>query len=64
MKGLKVVFSKFLFWCYLTSLLVFFDIFQGQFNYVNIVIKPLDYESNAITLQAKEGKFRHFNFHL
>lgn len=29
---------------------------QGQFNYVNIVIKPLDYESNAVTLQAKEGK--------
>lgn len=31
-------------------------VFQGQFNYVNIVIKPLDYESNAVTLQAKEGK--------
>ncbi|XP_064594447.1 tuberin-like isoform X2 [Liolophura sinensis] len=27
---------------------------KGQFNYVNIVIKPLDYESNAVTLQAKE----------
>ncbi|WAQ96556.1 TSC2-like protein [Mya arenaria] len=27
----------------------------GQFNYVNIVIRPLDYESNAVTLQAKEG---------
>lgn len=31
-------------------------IFQGQFNYVNIVIKPLDYQSNAVTLQAKEGR--------
>jgi len=30
---------------------------QGQFNYVNIVIKPLDYESNAVTLQAKEGEW-------
>lgn len=28
---------------------------QGQFNYVNIVIRPLDHESNAVTLQAKEG---------
>ena len=28
---------------------------QGQFNYVNIVIKPLDLDSNAVTLQAKEG---------
>ncbi|OWF53727.1 Tuberin [Mizuhopecten yessoensis] len=27
---------------------------KGQFNYVNIVIKPLDHESNAVTLQAKE----------
>ncbi|XP_063445540.1 tuberin-like isoform X1 [Mytilus trossulus] len=31
---------------------------KGQFNYVNIVIKPLDYESNAITLQAKEVPFQ------
>ncbi|XP_052262650.1 tuberin-like isoform X2 [Dreissena polymorpha] len=29
-------------------------VIKGQFNYVNIVIKPLDYDSNAITLQAKE----------
>ncbi|XP_067671125.1 tuberin-like isoform X1 [Haliotis asinina] len=27
---------------------------KGQFNYVNIVIRPLDYESNAVTLQTKE----------
>ncbi|XP_060063485.1 tuberin-like isoform X3 [Ylistrum balloti] len=27
---------------------------KGQFNYVNIMIKPLDHESNAVTLQAKE----------
>ncbi|XP_050394969.1 tuberin [Patella vulgata] len=27
---------------------------KGSFNYVNIVIKPLDYESNAVTLQTKE----------
>ncbi|KAL3877536.1 hypothetical protein ACJMK2_035233 [Sinanodonta woodiana] len=30
-------------------------IIKGQFNYVNIVIKPLDYESNTVTLQAKEA---------
>lgn len=29
-------------------------IIKGQFNYVNIVIRPLDHESNAVTLQAKE----------
>ncbi|XP_022317676.2 tuberin-like isoform X3 [Crassostrea virginica] len=29
-------------------------VIKGQFNYVNIVIRPLDHESNAITLQAKE----------
>ncbi|XP_052788101.1 tuberin-like isoform X2 [Mya arenaria] len=29
-------------------------VIKGQFNYVNIVIRPLDYESNAVTLQAKE----------
>ena len=38
-------------YCYCVGLLL-----QGQFNYVNIVIKPLDYESNAVVLQAKEGK--------
>ncbi|XP_041363648.1 tuberin-like isoform X2 [Gigantopelta aegis] len=27
---------------------------KGQFNYVNIVIRPLDYETNAVTLQTKE----------
>ncbi|XP_021346640.1 tuberin-like isoform X6 [Mizuhopecten yessoensis] len=31
---------------------------KGQFNYVNIVIKPLDHESNAVTLQAKEVPFQ------
>lgn len=34
----------------------FFVGLQGQFNYVNIVIRPLDHESNAVTLQAKEGR--------
>ncbi|ESP04643.1 hypothetical protein LOTGIDRAFT_61259, partial [Lottia gigantea] len=29
-------------------------IIKGSFNYVNIVIKPLDYESNAVTLLTKE----------
>ncbi|KAK3596585.1 hypothetical protein CHS0354_015120 [Potamilus streckersoni] len=33
-------------------------IIKGQFNYVNIVIKPLDYESNTVTLQAKEVPFK------
>ncbi|KAH3862473.1 hypothetical protein DPMN_025440 [Dreissena polymorpha] len=33
-------------------------VIKGQFNYVNIVIKPLDYDSNAITLQAKEVPFQ------
>ncbi|XP_060063486.1 tuberin-like isoform X4 [Ylistrum balloti] len=31
---------------------------KGQFNYVNIMIKPLDHESNAVTLQAKEVPFQ------
>ena len=31
-----------------------FGVMKGQFNYLNIVIKPLDYESNAVILQAKE----------
>ncbi|XP_071106055.1 tuberin-like isoform X2 [Haliotis cracherodii] len=30
---------------------------KGQFNYVNIVIRPLDYESNAVTLQTKEEPY-------
>ncbi|XP_061175149.1 tuberin-like isoform X1 [Saccostrea echinata] len=33
-------------------------VIKGQFNYVNIVIRPLDHESNAITLQAKEVPFK------
>ncbi|XP_053386314.1 tuberin-like isoform X2 [Mercenaria mercenaria] len=33
-------------------------VIKGQFNYVNIVIKPLDYGSNAVTLQAKEVPFQ------
>ncbi|XP_034313756.2 tuberin isoform X2 [Magallana gigas] len=33
-------------------------IIKGQFNYVNIVIRPLDHESNAVTLQAKEVPFK------
>ncbi|XP_060567265.1 tuberin-like isoform X2 [Ruditapes philippinarum] len=33
-------------------------VMKGQFNYVNIVIKPLDYNSNAVTLQAKEVPFQ------
>ncbi|KAL4240095.1 Tuberous sclerosis 2-like protein [Mactra antiquata] len=33
-------------------------VIKGQFNYVNIVIKPLDHGSNAVTLQAKEVPFQ------
>ncbi|KAK3091724.1 hypothetical protein FSP39_022166 [Pinctada imbricata] len=29
-------------------------VIKGQFNYVNIVIKPLDFVTNTVTLQAKE----------
>ena len=29
--------------------------FQGQFNYVNIVIIPLDHGSNAVTVQTRDG---------
>jgi len=29
---------------------------QGQVNYVNIVIKPLDNATNAVTVQAKPGQ--------
>ncbi|KAH9503979.1 Tuberous sclerosis 2-like protein [Bulinus truncatus] len=28
---------------------------SGQFNFVSIIIRPLDYESNAVTLLTKEG---------
>lgn len=28
---------------------------QGQFNFVEVLIKPLDYESNLVTLQCRKG---------
>lgn len=29
---------------------------QGQFNFVEVIIKPLDYECNLVTLQCRKGK--------
>lgn len=29
---------------------------QGQFNFVEVVIKPLDYECNLVTLQCRKGE--------
>lgn len=46
--------EKIFFWKFFNYLKFFLGL-QGQFNYVNIVIRPLDHESNAVTLQAKEG---------
>ncbi|KAJ8319018.1 hypothetical protein KUTeg_004109 [Tegillarca granosa] len=37
---------------------------KGQFNYVNIVIRPLDHASNAVTLQAKEVPCTYIFTHL
>jgi len=34
-----------------------FVFFQGQFNYVNIIVCPLDHNSNTVTVQTKEGKY-------
>ena len=32
-------------------------LFQGQFNYVNVVITPLDHGFNAVTVQSKQGEY-------
>lgn len=29
---------------------------QGQFNFVEVIIKPLDYECNLVTLQCRKGE--------
>ena len=34
--------------------------FQGQFNYVNIVITPLDHGSNAVTVQSRDGTLLYY----
>ena len=30
--------------------------FQGQFNFAEVVIEPLDDETNLVTVQAKPGR--------
>lgn len=29
---------------------------QGQFNFVHVIITPLDYECNLVSLQCRKGK--------
>jgi hypothetical protein len=29
---------------------------QGQFNFVHVIITPLDYECNLLTLQCRKGE--------
>uniref|UniRef100_A0A671THA8 Tuberin n=1 Tax=Sparus aurata TaxID=8175 RepID=A0A671THA8_SPAAU len=31
---------------------------KGQFNFVEVIIKPLDYECNLVTLQCRKGELR------
>lgn len=33
-----------------------FSFSQGQFNFVEVIIKPLDYECNLVTLQCRKGE--------
>lgn len=29
---------------------------QGQFNFVHVIITPLDYECNLVSLQCRKGR--------
>lgn len=29
---------------------------QGQFNFVHVIITPLDYDCNLVTLQCRKGR--------
>lgn len=31
---------------------------QGQFNFVHVIITPLDYECNLVSLQCRKGEAR------
>lgn len=31
---------------------------QGQFNFVHVIITPLDYECNLLSLQCRKGEAR------
>lgn len=33
------------------------SVVQGQFNFVEVIIKPLDYECNLVTLQCRKGQW-------
>lgn len=33
-----------------------FPSYKGQFNFVEVIIKPLDYDCNLVTLQCRKGK--------
>ena len=41
-------------WAFSMMYIFIFLVFQGQFNFVEIVIKPLDNESNVITVSVKD----------
>jgi hypothetical protein len=41
----------------MVNLILCLTCFQGQFNFVNIVIRPLDHGGNAVTLLAKQGLY-------
>ena len=38
--------------------------FQGQFNYANIIITPLDHATNAVTVQTREGSINTYKLHV
>lgn len=31
-------------------------VWQGQFNFVHVIITPLDYKCNLLTLQCRKGE--------
>lgn len=31
-------------------------VWQGQFNFVHVIITPLDYECNLLSLQCRKGE--------
>lgn len=48
--------------CFPPITLTFSPLLQGQFNFVEVIIKPLDYECNLVTLQCRKGKLISFLF--
>jgi len=45
-------------------MLMSFNTLQSQFNFVNIMIQPLDQGTNCVTVQTKPGQFIFAHLHL